>query len=421
MITREELFDLVWTVPMVTVAKRFNVSGSYLARVCSRLNVPRPARGYWAKLAVGKALARPALPQARAGDETSWDPDGNLPDISRAASSRQTRRKAPSSLNKPHHTTDSHELIKGIKALFLNGRESRWNSYLKPSKRLLPDILVTKTSLVSALQLADELFKQLEQAGHRVRIASSGENICRPTIDIRDKPDKHNHYADLWSPGRSTVVYVNGTPIGIVIFELTELTQMRYVNGVYIREKDFVPSKSKWAREAHWSSNQDIACGRFAILTYSSYYTENWRRTWKEEHVGDFIKGVAKLAREIASCETEAAMAVKRGKEVAEAEQARLDQIHRDWQKKQEELRLQKALEESKVELDRIIDTHIQASRLENFLQYVESRRQSLDDSTQKKLDELIAQARTLYKSGSTLDEFLTWRPPTERLGLKNN
>lgn len=415
MITREELFDLIWTVPMVTAAKRFSVSDSYLARVCARLNVPRPARGYWAKLAVGKAPARPALSQARAGDETSWDPSGTLPEISRAAGTQPTRRKASNSLNNPNKTTDSHEIIKGIKALFLNCRESRLNGYLKPSKRLLPDILVTKPALVSALELADELFKKLEQAGHRVRIASSGENICRPTIDIRDKPDKRNYYADLWSPGRSTVVYVNGTPIGIVIFELTELTQMRYVNGTYIREKDYVAPKSKWGRDAQWTSNQDIACGRFAILTYSSYYTENWRRMWKEEHVGEFIKGVAKLAREIASCEVEAAMALTRGKEAAEAEQVRLDQMHHAWQKKQEDLRLQKALEESKVELDKIIDTHIQACRFENFLQHVESRRQALDDSAQRKLDDLVAQARTLYKSGSTLDEFLAWKPPTQR------
>lgn len=406
---------------MVTVARRFNVSGSYLARVCSRLNVPRPARGYWAKLAVGKAPARPELPQAWPGDETSWDPDGTLPEISRAAISRPARSKSPSSLSKPNHATESHELIKDIKAFFLNGRESRWNSYLKPSKRLLPDIHVTKAALVSALELADELFKQLEQAGHRVRIASSGEHICRPTIDLRDKPDKRNHYADLWSPARSTVVYVNGTPIGIIIFELTELTQMRYVNGAYIRERDYVPPKSKRAHDAHWTSNQDIACGRFAILAYSSYYTEEWRRTWKEERVGHFIKEVAKLAREIARCETEVAMVLKRGEEAAEAEKIRLDQIHRAWQKKQEELRLQKALEESKVELDRIIETHIQASRLENFLQYVEARRQLLDDPAQRKLDELITHARTLYKSGSTLDEFLAWKPPTERLGLENN
>lgn len=55
MVTRQELYDLVWAKPMTKVAEEFGVSGSYMARVCLTLNVPRPERGYWAKLAVGKA------------------------------------------------------------------------------------------------------------------------------------------------------------------------------------------------------------------------------------------------------------------------------------------------------------------------------------------------------------------------------
>jgi hypothetical protein len=46
---------MVWSEPMLRVAARFGVSSSHMARVCTLLNVPRPERGYWAKLAVGKA------------------------------------------------------------------------------------------------------------------------------------------------------------------------------------------------------------------------------------------------------------------------------------------------------------------------------------------------------------------------------
>ena len=65
MITREELYGLVWSKPMTKVAQQFKVSGSYMARVCSILQVPRPERGYWAKLAVGKASAPQPLRDAR--------------------------------------------------------------------------------------------------------------------------------------------------------------------------------------------------------------------------------------------------------------------------------------------------------------------------------------------------------------------
>ena len=61
-VTREALYELVWSEPMIKVAPRHGVSSSYLARICSLLNVPRPHPGYWNKLAVGKAPKKPDLP-----------------------------------------------------------------------------------------------------------------------------------------------------------------------------------------------------------------------------------------------------------------------------------------------------------------------------------------------------------------------
>ena len=71
-VTREALYALVWSEPMLKVAARYDVSSSYLGRICTLLNVPRPERGYWAKLAVGKAPQKPALQDARPGDELAW-------------------------------------------------------------------------------------------------------------------------------------------------------------------------------------------------------------------------------------------------------------------------------------------------------------------------------------------------------------
>ena len=76
MITRDDLYDLVWSQPMTKVAQQFDVSGSYLARICTLLNVPRPERGYWAKLAVGKAPPKVPLPPAQPGDPLHWPNEG---------------------------------------------------------------------------------------------------------------------------------------------------------------------------------------------------------------------------------------------------------------------------------------------------------------------------------------------------------
>lgn len=63
----------MWSEPMIRVAERFGVSGSYLARVCEVMRVPRRDRGYWQKLAVGKAPPPEPLPEAMPGDHLSGD------------------------------------------------------------------------------------------------------------------------------------------------------------------------------------------------------------------------------------------------------------------------------------------------------------------------------------------------------------
>lgn len=60
--TREQLYEAVWTTPVVQLAKRFGVSDVGLAKVCIRHQVPRPGLGYWAKKQHGKDEPRPELP-----------------------------------------------------------------------------------------------------------------------------------------------------------------------------------------------------------------------------------------------------------------------------------------------------------------------------------------------------------------------
>ncbi len=61
-VSREELYEKVWTEPVRTVAKGFGVSDVALAKQCKRLKIPLPGRGYWSKKAAGKNVRRMPLP-----------------------------------------------------------------------------------------------------------------------------------------------------------------------------------------------------------------------------------------------------------------------------------------------------------------------------------------------------------------------
>jgi hypothetical protein len=78
-VTRERLYEEVWSEPMTAVSARYGISANYLARVCAHLNVPHPPRGYWAKLKVGRAPKEPNLPQARPGEVLEWRQGDSVP------------------------------------------------------------------------------------------------------------------------------------------------------------------------------------------------------------------------------------------------------------------------------------------------------------------------------------------------------
>jgi hypothetical protein len=45
-LSREELFALVWEKPAREVAKELGVSDVAIGKLCARLQVPKPPRGY---------------------------------------------------------------------------------------------------------------------------------------------------------------------------------------------------------------------------------------------------------------------------------------------------------------------------------------------------------------------------------------
>lgn len=61
-LSREELYERIWSSPMTQVAAELGISDVALAKRCKKLNVPKPPVGYWAKVAAGQTPTRQALP-----------------------------------------------------------------------------------------------------------------------------------------------------------------------------------------------------------------------------------------------------------------------------------------------------------------------------------------------------------------------
>jgi integrase len=64
---REDLYELVWTVPVLELARQLEVSDVALAKLCRRAEIPLPYRGYWARIESGQRPPRPTMPPPPAG------------------------------------------------------------------------------------------------------------------------------------------------------------------------------------------------------------------------------------------------------------------------------------------------------------------------------------------------------------------
>lgn len=61
-VTRHELYELVWSRPLSGLAAELGISGNALARICDRLMVPHPKRGYWTAAGEARREGRTPLP-----------------------------------------------------------------------------------------------------------------------------------------------------------------------------------------------------------------------------------------------------------------------------------------------------------------------------------------------------------------------
>lgn len=420
-VTREELYDLVWSTPMTKVAEKFQVSGSYLARICTELRVPRPERGYWAKLAVGTAEKAPSLPEPRPGDPMVWSRKDGLP-APAVPKPQPTISPRPRTLRPTRPVTGTHGLIRGAKELFLAGREVKEGEHLKPYKKLLVDVTATNTGLDKALGFANELFNALESAGYRVVIAPPDARLHREQIYEKEEPPPKNQrhdsysYGGLWRPHRPTVVYIDSLAFGLSVVEMTEAVKMRYVNGKYIRESEYVPPKASRHYVDHsWTSTHNLPSGRLRLVVYSPYQSASWSTTFQETKTRNLtsdIPQIIKTLKNSVATVTEKLQDAERKAEIWRQEWLAEEQRRREETDRRNEAQ---SIKDSRDQLEQVIQAWAKAFSLEQFFQGVEDQAAALPVEERQKVLDRLGLARDFVGTQNPLDFFLEWKTPLER------
>ncbi len=64
---RQQLYELVWSTPLLRLSKTFCISDNGLRKMCKSMNIPLPPNGYWQKFRYGKPVKKEKLPTEHNG------------------------------------------------------------------------------------------------------------------------------------------------------------------------------------------------------------------------------------------------------------------------------------------------------------------------------------------------------------------
>lgn len=413
-ISREELYALVWREPMLRVAERFGVSSTLMAQVCRSLDVPRPSRGHWAKLSHGKHSPQPPLPPIGPGVPLGWRPGEKL-------ASRSPLPKPP--VRRPRRTAQEgagdglHSVLVGAAEVFASGRQIE-QDFLKPGKRQLANVVVSKGMLGAAFAVFDELLHGLEQAGYPVMLAPKDRTYWRSAVDERESPGKlvNRRHPALWSPSRPTLVFVGTVAIGLTLFELTETKEARRVGDQYLpldQAEKYRP-RSGWPQWS-WTIPHAFATGRLCLQVYSPYPGTHWIHRWVERRPGELRQWIARIIRDIAKAAPRIASLVEHSEREAEKRRREWELERQRIEEREQIRRREKARAEATQQLLGIIERWGEVQRIQAFFEQAERQAGLREVDEKARLLKRLGQARALIGDADALGALAEWKAPDER------
>ena len=265
-LSREELYERVWSTPMRTLAAEFGLSDVGLKKTCTRLRIPTPERGYWAKKAAGQRVRQAPLPKLPASvrPESMTVDFGAVQNAAAAAAAplepptgpvaeqRAFESRPENRLTVPDVLETPHRLVAAT-VVAMRAAKPDAQYLLRPRAAAVLDLAVSLGTVDRALRIYDLLIKALFARGH--------------TVELRTDDRK-----------TSTVACISNHRIDMAITEKVERSELPKPKNAplyYSKEYTFTPT------------------GRLAFATTVTYL--GTRSTWsdgKRQRLEECLNGI---------------------------------------------------------------------------------------------------------------------------------
>jgi hypothetical protein len=267
---RAELYDQVWKDPVRSVARSYGISDVWLAKLCRKLSVPLPGRGYWARKRAGweaKQVPLSPIPEGKPSEIT-------VPRRRQQAFLRQLLRhgeiggERPTpprpNVTVPETLDNPHKLIAAARKL-LRGREDS-DGYLSCRDVSCINVCVTKGSLDRALRIMDAILRAIERLGYPVE-------VTRPLSQEEREYQRHT-FGNV--PDNATRVLVAGEWIEFGISERLNSVRIPAEPPKWIKGKE----RESWLQSGY-QTTRHMPSGALALKITNCEYI-GIRTTWRD-------------------------------------------------------------------------------------------------------------------------------------------
>ncbi len=181
-LTRQELYDLVWSKPMTTLAKEFNLSDNGLRKICKKNDIPLPNAGHWAKVQSGYKTTKIQLSTQKSSAEKlieiNINSDKSLSLINSSDFLNYIINNKNLNLNVSKRLSTVNKLINDAQSHIKTDKKS-WNPATETSytpKGFL-DLVVAPRNVSRAFRIYDCLIRNLEILNYKIQCEFSETQI----------------------------------------------------------------------------------------------------------------------------------------------------------------------------------------------------------------------------------------------------
>jgi hypothetical protein len=338
-LSREELYEKVWSKALIRLAPEFGISDRGLAKLCKRMEIPVPGLGYWRKVELGHKVYKEPLPKPSDKCErfaSFWVEGIVLREAAKKSDEDPLVARVKDFESKPENKILVPETIRKFHPLVKNTldalRKGSVDDYGRSHSYGEDHITLTcsKKAAPRAGQLLHTLIKELEKRGNRLIVKR-----C------------FYKYSPGWSEVRTFIVYAE-EEIQISVMEKAR----RFERPV---------DKNKYS----WGPKYDsIPTGELVIkASVRGWYAgkQSWSDTPKkklEEQLNSMMIDLAKIA-----------VHLKQERE-KEEQQEREAELRRQ---EEERLRLKELEEQKRIDyLEGLLSQWVKAERIREFLTIAE-------------------------------------------------